>query len=159
MILCKQCKRMWPEGTKWCGVCRATLGARYCENDHANALSSGCCTTCGTPKLTRGVPCLRLRAVSWVLLVVVGAFAVPPIWRGLLGVLSSLYAHLLALVAGPLISFAILSIAFSPLLNDKGRKTLGDIWIAMFRFAWRLIEVLTSILLGIAKRLLRPSGN
>lgn len=146
--MCLKCKRLWPQGSKWCGNCQATLGRRYCPEDHENALGTDCCTTCGYRKLTAAVPCLNLRPLVW-LVAIVGATLVGP---GLLQALRGLTSHLFWLLFAPLerllITLSIISFFLAPVLGERGRLILRSALQGLFSFTFEVLR-------EIAKQLLR----
>jgi hypothetical protein len=73
MIQCLKCNRVWPTGTVWCGICKATLGVKLCPDGHVNQTVSQCCTSCGKSPLSPYCPCRNLRVgfkagLAWLLL-------------------------------------------------------------------------------------------
>ena len=141
MILCSKCKRVWPQGTKWCGNCRATLGVRVCNEGHESPLDAKVCTTCGSAKLSPGVPKLTLRATSWLvcfcLVFGLGHALVqtlgPVVWRTL--------AFLLDRVSTLLVGLAFFSFVFWFLFSDNTKRVVTDFWLTLGRFAIHLIHL------------------
>ncbi len=118
MILCRNCRRVWPKGTRYCGICRAGLGVRYCPESHASPLDARCCTECGSPALTKGVPASNLRAPVGCVVAVIAAVALPPILWALANALFAAAGNL----AARLLPLAILAYAMSVV----ARKVFGD---------------------------------
>lgn len=148
MILCRGCRRIWPKGTRYCGICRATLGARYCPADHASPLVAGCCLTCGSPKLTKGVPCANLRPITWIasagLTLLVGVSIASTAARSLTSATSCAVERLFptALAAG--------------LLGLALRKLIGE---SAFNAITGLGFDLLKVLLAAAKAMLKVGGK
>ncbi len=72
MILCLGCKRISPEGSKYCGHCSRSLGCRICVGGHTNRMSVDCCTTCGSSQLSLPARVLHLSWLTMLLTVAVG---------------------------------------------------------------------------------------
>lgn len=139
MILCLRCKRLWPRGTRYCGSCRASLGARFCPHDHESPLAAKCCTACGSKRLTPGVPSLNLRPLSLLLAAGIIALAVPP----LLGLIAlgfrCAWCWLLNALLPPLVTLAFLSVFLGLALGEKARGVISDLWVAAFKSCLKVI--------------------
>lgn len=143
MILCSKCKRVWPQETKWCGNCRATLGVRACSEGHESPLDAKVCTTCGSTKLSPGVTSVNLRVATWLLIGLILILVVPPAfqitWSTLGRVLSYFLDRALTLIVG----LAFLSFVFWPLLSEAWKRELADFWLRLFNLAIQLILLAT----------------
>ncbi len=64
MILCLTCGRIWPSGSKFCGQCGKSFGARLCPKGHRNPAQSTLCTDCSSKELSKPGLYLNLKLVS-----------------------------------------------------------------------------------------------
>lgn len=137
MILCLNCKRLWPPCTVYCGHCGKTLGHRLCPELHLNRLQAKFCTTCGTRKLTQGTLCLSLRPVTLALAVGLAWIA----WGLVVLPIASALWHqaeaLLWLILTPLITLAFWSLVASLFVGEKGRTMIAKFWSKAFELVLR----------------------
>ena len=152
MILCTRCKRLWPSGTIWCGNCRVTLGKRICEEGHENFLTSQSCATCGSNRLSKGVPSRNLRPLTWLVVSIVGVVVFPLILSLVTNLMQRLWCLLLHALLPPLISLAFISILLGAILGENARKYIGSIWSWIFQIAFQFLRALASILLNLLRR-------
>ncbi len=135
MIQCLKCNRVWPTGTVWCGICKATLGVKLCPDGHVNQPVCSCCSTCGKCPLSLCVPCRRLmptlRVFAVFLLLLVAPFIIPLLTlcasllaRNLVRPLESIVLHLLALF--------LLVRAFG---GNRGCQLVKSIWRRLLALA------------------------
>jgi hypothetical protein len=144
LILCLKCKRMWPQGTLWCGTCRSRLGARECEDEHTTPLKSTCCTTCGSTRLSPGVPALNLRPLTWLLLASLALCAFPVF----AGAASAASKQVFDVVIQALVSLGFISVMVCLLFPKSGAPLMGKVWQTLFGVALSLVQ-------GIARLVLR----
>jgi len=152
LILCLNCRRVWPKGTKFCGECKASLGCRRCPEGHESPLLSQCCTLCGSKKLTLGARSLNLRPLSLALLGVVLALAIPPGLSLLGNLLRRGLCLLINTVLPPIFTLAILSLFFGLVFGETAR---GEIWKARraaFKIVFRAFDVILAVLLRLTRR-------
>lgn len=135
MILCLECKRLWPSGSNYCGICRATLGKRLCPEGHVNLLSAGCCTVCGDPRLTRGTHCLNLRFLTWIGITCLGWVVVRALFQMVTIGVSNLWVWTLNVILPPLVTIIFVSVLLTPFMGERGSKRLGEFWSALFKVA------------------------
>lgn len=133
MILCLKCRRVWPKGTVWCGHCRATLGCRVCPEGHVSHLGAKSCTTCGSPKLTPGVPGFGLRGVSWLVIVTLALAVTPVLLHALTVSLLLPLRHRLCDAWTLLVGLAFFCLVFWPLFNEEFRSVVLALWIGLGR--------------------------
>jgi len=68
MMLCLACRRISPDGSRFCSHCARSLNGRLCAGNHWNSgLHGESCTVCGSPELSEPARALRLKWVSQVL--------------------------------------------------------------------------------------------
>lgn len=142
MILCLKCKKVWPQGTRYCGVCRASLGVRLCPEGHESPLAARCCSTCGSPKLTPGVPCLNIRPLARLVLLLVALAFLPPVLRSALAFAGCAYCAFMRTVVPPLVTLAMLSGFLAAVLGEKARRAIWEIWMSAFRLLVRFLDLL-----------------
>jgi len=53
MKRCNDCNRLSPDGSLFCGTCRATFGVKLCPQRHLNPVGVTYCLQCGSEELTR----------------------------------------------------------------------------------------------------------
>ena len=151
MIRCKGCGRVWPSGTRFCGNCQATLGVQVCPNDHENPIGVQCCLTCGSRKLSKGVPVSNLRPVSWIVIVGIGLF-LAPILIGQIGLgLTWAFQSLINAFAPILVALAVLSFLLAPILGEKGGKVISELWIGLFKVLGGFVVLVGRLLIGLLK--------
>ena len=133
MILCANCKRLWPEGTTWCGNCRHTLGKRICPDGHISPVYSDCCSTCGSSKLTPGAKSLNLRPVSF--FVVVGVIVVlSPTVLDLAALgFRGVYVWFINVVLERLFVLGLFSWLAGLILGERARKVIRDLLFGLAR--------------------------
>jgi hypothetical protein len=133
LILCTSCKRLWPKGTDWCGNCQATLGKRYCLDGHESPLYANCCLTCGSPRLTPGVGCLKVRPFFILLGMVAGCWVLPSAVVAFKHGFNSFYSFLLNEVLSRLIVWGLISWLVGLALGERTARAIGDLWLSLFR--------------------------
>lgn len=150
LILCTSCKRLWPEGTTWCGNCRRTLGKRICPDGHVSPVYVNCCSTCGSAKLTPGTGSLNLRPISWLVSIALVVLLLPTA-LGLIGIgLRTAYVWFMNVVFERLLILALFSWVAGWILGERSRKTIGDLWLALFRLVVNIIQAFGRLVLRIA---------
>ena len=154
MILCGKCRKVWPAGTVWCGCCRATLGMRLCDGGHESPLGSRACTTCGSAKLSPGVPSVRLRGCSWLtalgMLLLVGL----PLARWGLEGLWRATAFLFDRVTTIFVGLAFLTFVFWFLFTDDTKRLVSDFWLALGRLVIQALFLLGRLALWLGVHLI-----
>lgn len=133
MILCLKCKRIWPSGTTWCGNCKATLGCRRCPEGHQSELSARCCTSCGSGKLSKGVPALRLRFITWLAVCLVSAILVPFVLNRAELIVKQVYVHAVNMILPLLVTLCFLSLLIACIFGARGGKLVSEFWLALTR--------------------------
>lgn len=141
MILCRKCRRLWPAGTNWCGTCRARLGGRECEDEHVSPVHSTCCTTCGSTRLSPGVPALNLRPLSWLLL----AFILFLILPAILHLAGAAFKTVLAYVIEGVVTLAFMSILICLFSPNSGAPFVNKTWHGLLNISLSLIRGLVHI--------------
>ena len=155
MILCLSCKRLWPNGTTWCGHCRRTLGTRYCPEGHPSPISAAACTVCGSTKLTPATQAINFRFLTWVILALVGTYLTPGVLELVHLGCVRLWRAALTLLLPPLATFGIWSVVLAPVVGERGRRVISDAWIGLFNMAFRIMEIGLRLCLRLVSR--RPS--
>jgi hypothetical protein len=143
-----KCRKLWPAGTIWCGTCHGTLGKRHCPDGHASPLFATCCTTCGSTRLSPGLPCVNLRPVTWLTLLAICAVLAPTV-LGMIGSAvrgsgTSAGQALLPI----LYAAALMSAAIAILGGQRGSRLVTDFWMGVGRFLVRLATAISRALLG-----------
>lgn len=132
MVLCLKCFRLWKAGTRTCGTCHSSLGCRYCPDAHANPLVADCCTECGSPNLTAGVPCLNLRFLTYALILLVGYLCLPLAKDALGHLTDRWYGWFLREVVSRIAELCLLSWIIAWAFGPRATRAVGDFWNAMF---------------------------
>gem|GEM_PF-6810935 len=152
LILCSNCKRLWPEGTTWCGNCRRTLGKRICPDGHISPVYSDCCSTCGSSKLTPAASALNLRPVTFLGVIGVAVILVPAALEiASLGI-HSLYFWLLGVVLERLIVLGLFSWFAGLILGERARRAIGDLWLALARMAISILVAFGQYIVNLFRR-------
>ncbi len=109
-------------------------------------VSVNCCSSCGSPKLSPGTNAVNLRFVSWI----VGAgmlVILIPVALGLAGIgAHALYAWFMNVVFERLLILALFSWMAGWILGERSRKTIGDLWLGLFRLIISGIATLARLL-------------
>ena len=159
MILCLKCKRLWPKGTVWCGTCGATLKARLCPEKHSNQLTSTCCQTCGSRSLTPGVRALNLRPVTFMALLGLAVIGVKAILGQIIpNLLPSLYG-LLGRIESLFFGLVVFSLLLMPILSDKGRENLSNIWVGAFKLLLKTLMAFAHLVLVVFKAAIKAASK
>jgi len=163
VILCLNCRKLWPTGTVYCGQCGRSFDGRLCPKGHRSPASSDFCLFCGDTKLSQSTPSVQLgwltRAGGCVVLLLIVRLTVTFGWR-LLVAAASLFGVLFGCATGesPLqvlasvLQFACplgIFVFFWAILRLKQGKDLKPIWLLyrhtgnllwrITRFSWTLI--------------------
>lgn len=152
MILCRKCRQLWPSGTRFCGSCLGSLGARYCPEDHQNPLPVRCCLTCGSKKLTQGVPSLNVRPLSWAIVLGFVLIGLPFLVSALATAFHGGVFWLLRTFLPPVVTLAVLSVFLGVVLGEKARTVIGKAWLLGFRLTAKTIELVFRILFKLVRR-------
>lgn len=148
MILCRKCKRIWPNGTVWCGSCRATLGCRVCPEGHKNDLSSRCCTMCGSAKLSKGVPSMNLRGFTWIAVLAILALAVPPTLQFLSEAAESALLSFANRAIPMFVLAGVLSVMAGLIFGPKAARAIGECWLVVLKLPFQLTS---AVMLGLVR--------
>lgn len=146
MIRCNYCRRLYPKGTLYCGRCGGSLGCRFCNEGHENPLQMNYCLTCGSKKLSFGVPATNFRpwlvAVGSILIFGTAAWCI----SALVEAASSIHPRTPSIEAGvQLVVLVTLAALF--LGGRAGRKAVLKFYGGLFKFLMRaLIEVIKSLI-------------
>ncbi len=151
MILCTHCKRLWPQGTTWCGSCHQTLGKRICPEGHISPLYAECCSTCGSSKLTPATSALNLRVLTW--LVIIGLVVlVVPVAIGFMNLgVKAAYVWFMNTLFERIVVLGLFSSIAGWMLGERARKAIGDLWLACFRILISSIVMITRLLMRIGR--------
>lgn len=119
-------------------------------------MATDCCSACGSKKLTPGAAAFNVRPVSWLALAVGMLIFGPGLLQAVLSWASRLFWIVFAPVERMLITLAILSFFFAPLLNEDGRARLGAALMRVFRalgiLTCRFIQAICNILYRIVQK-------
>jgi ribosomal protein L40E len=148
VILCLDCLRMWPAGTRYCGCCRHSLGGRRClKCDALSPAESTCCLQCGSGQLAHPARSLSLvwvpKLLAWTLvLVLVRVLFAHPGW--LLGALGAVTGLVTGVGAGTIVTWLVqlaittaMPFVFGWWFLERGR--LPSRCLATYAALWRCV--------------------
>ena len=147
MILCLNCKRLWPRGTRWCGHCRATLGKRICDKGHESPLWASSCTICGSRKLTPAVSSLNLRPALSIVVLLAGWYALPLAVAMLNLLIQGVFSSIFARMLPTFIVLLLLGWALGHILGKKLTKIVHELLEEILKLTFKIAKLLIKSLI------------
>lgn len=138
MIQCLKCNRVWPTGTVWCGICKATLGVKLCPDGHVNLPISTCCTACGKAPLSQYCPSRSLKGLLRTSVLFPLTMCLPFVWTGT----CRLGEHAVALLQSLVLKALLLSVLVGIIGGPSARTAIINAWKSLLRLTLKGLQLI-----------------